>query len=290
MRKRLTKKGPDPFQEDEPDCPVCVEEHRSVVRHFASSSSSLHTLHLDTGYWGDLSLDIYIDMYMYICFVVAGLRVQQNDKIVYVYPSMWLRQKDGTRMLYKVGASVENHPNPEGKDLWLRVDSGHTQYSSLFIAEVESATVHVDDEKQALRGEVSEPSNIIIRTEVVDFTPPQDQPAQARDALTKTVPKARIIPNKVVMNTTGAQYERWKRATAKELQAFLKTAWKEPTPELLARYFAAKKKIVMQVLVFNLMPMTAEKKAMGLLGDEFEKARICFSSCSSEPQACSGGL
>ena len=26
---------------------------RSVVRHFASTSSSLHTLHLDAGYWGD---------------------------------------------------------------------------------------------------------------------------------------------------------------------------------------------------------------------------------------------
>ena len=80
VRKRLTKKGPDPFQEDEdmkelceradekldkttpgparspeiwkqheadahmpnlPDCPVCVEEHGSVVCHFASSSTSL---------------------------------------------------------------------------------------------------------------------------------------------------------------------------------------------------------------------------------------------------------
>ena len=40
-----------------PDCPVGVEEHGSVVRHFASTSTSLHTLYLDTGYWGDLSLD-----------------------------------------------------------------------------------------------------------------------------------------------------------------------------------------------------------------------------------------
>ena len=90
VRKRLTKKGPDPYEEDVdmkelrtcanktldakphapyrapevweqhegdghmpklPDCPVCVEEHGSVVSHFS------HTLHLDTGYWGDLSLD-----------------------------------------------------------------------------------------------------------------------------------------------------------------------------------------------------------------------------------------
>ena len=39
------------------DCPVCVEEHGSVARHFASTTNSLHTLHLDTGYWGELSLD-----------------------------------------------------------------------------------------------------------------------------------------------------------------------------------------------------------------------------------------
>ena len=76
------------------------------------------------------------------------------------------------------------------------------------------------------------------------FVPQQEKPAQARDALTKTVPKTRIIPNKVVMTITGAQYERWKQTTAKELQTFLKTAWKESTPELRSCYFAAKKKIV----------------------------------------------
>ena len=59
-----------------PDCPVCVEEHGSVVRHFASTSSSLHTLHLDTGYWEDLSLDGkgY--------YVVAGLCAQHDDKVI----------------------------------------------------------------------------------------------------------------------------------------------------------------------------------------------------------------
>ena len=64
------------------------------------------------------------------------------------------------------------------------------------------------------------------------------------------------------MNTTGTQYEHWKQATAKELQAFLKTAWKEPTPELRATYFAAKTKIVMQLLLSSLEPMTAEKKTL----------------------------
>ena len=63
------------------------------------------------------------------------------------------------------------------------------------------------------------------------------------------------------MSTSGDQYDRWKQATQKELQAFLKTAWKEPTPELRARYFASKKKVVMQLL---------------------EKARICLQGQTHE--------
>ena len=71
-------------------------------------------------------------------------------------------------------------------------------------------------------------------------------------------------------------------ATSKELQAFLKIAWKEPTPELRARCFANKKKFVMQLLVFSLKPMTAEKKAQGLVGEEYEKARICLQGQNHE--------
>ena len=59
-----------------PDCPVCVQEHGSVVKHFSSTTNSLHTLHLDTGYWGDPSLDG--KRY----FLAAGLRVQHADKIM----------------------------------------------------------------------------------------------------------------------------------------------------------------------------------------------------------------
>ena len=84
------------------------------------------------------------------------------------------------------------------------------------------------------------------------------------------------------MSTSGAQYDRWKQATHQKLQAFLKTAWKEPTPELRSRYFASKKKVVMQLLVFSLKPMTAEKKAQGLIGDEHEKARICLQGQNHE--------
>ena len=87
-------------------------------------------------------------------------------------------------------------------------------------------------------GEATDPANAVVR-------PPVDQPVQVQDSLTKTVPKARIIPNRIVMSTSGAQHDRWKQATQKEQQAFLKTAWKEPTPELRSRYFASKKKVVM---------------------------------------------
>ena len=61
-----------------PDCPVCVQEHGSVVKHFSSTTNSLHMLHLDIGYWEDLSLDG--KRY----FVVAGLRVQHEDKVMLV--------------------------------------------------------------------------------------------------------------------------------------------------------------------------------------------------------------
>ena len=61
-----------------PDCPVCVEEHGSVVHHFGSTSTSLHTLPLDTGYWGDLSSDG--KRY----FVAAGLRVKHEDHVILV--------------------------------------------------------------------------------------------------------------------------------------------------------------------------------------------------------------
>ena len=109
-RKRLVKKGPDPYEESLemkelrlleehltdtpahakrtpeewerherngdypklPDCPVCIEEQGPVVRHYAHGSSSLNTLHLDTGYWGDWSLDE--KRY----FVAAALRVEQE--------------------------------------------------------------------------------------------------------------------------------------------------------------------------------------------------------------------
>ena len=98
---------------------------------------------------------------------------------------------------------------PEGKDLWLGTDTGQTQYASPFIAEVKpdwDSSVPAE-EPIAYWGEATDPANAVVRPEVVVFQPPVDQPVQVRDSLTKTVPKARIIPNRVVMSTTGAQYD-----------------------------------------------------------------------------------
>ena len=38
----------------------------------------------------------------------------------------------------------------------------------------------------------------------------------------------------------------------------------------------------MQLLVSNLKPMTAEEKAQGLVGDEYEKAKICLQGQNHE--------
>ena len=140
---------------------------------------------------------------------------------------------------------------PDGKDLWLKMDTRETQYTSPFVAEIMPNSSVLAEEPTPYWGEATEPANAVVRPEVVVVQPPVDQPTQVRDSLTKTVPKARIIPNRIVMSTSGAQYDRWKQATSKELQAFLKTAWKEPTPEVPSRYFASKKKVVMQLLVFS---------------------------------------
>ena len=109
---------------------------------------------------------------------------------------------------------------PEGKDLWIQLKTGKAQYSSLFMSEFADAKIA---DSFAYWGDVNEAGNDQARQEVLDFkfVCPTHQPEQLRTSLTKTVPKARIIPNKIVMQTKGDQYERWKQATSKELQAFL---------------------------------------------------------------------
>ena len=101
------------------------------------------------------------------------------------------------------------------------------QYTSPFVAEIKPDSSDPAEEQESYWGEATDSANAVQRPEVLLFQPPVDQPMQVRDSLTKTVPKARIIPNRIVMSTTGAQRDRWKQATQKELQAFLKTAWKK---------------------------------------------------------------
>ena len=112
------------------------------------------------------------------------------------------------------------------------MDTGQTQYTSPFVAEIKPDSSDRAEEPEACWGEATDPANAVQRPEVLVFQPPVNQHMHVRDSITKTVPKARIIPNRIVMSTTGAQCERWTQATQKELQAFLKTAWTEPTPEL----------------------------------------------------------
>ena len=119
-----------------------------------------------------------------------------------------------------------------------------------------------------------EEGNSHVQQEVMTLTPPAQEPFGVRQSLTQVLPKAEIAPNKFVMSSFGEQYVRWKQATKKELMAFLKTAWKEPSAQVRAKYFAGKKKVVLQLLVFGLKPMTAEKRAAGVTGDKHEKARI----------------
>ena len=71
-------------------------------------------------------------------------------------------------VLTMLAQSVASHTNTPRKDVWLRMDTGHTQYSSSFITEVKSATANdEDDAKQACWGDVAEPDNDVIRPEVV---------------------------------------------------------------------------------------------------------------------------
>ena len=85
-----------------PECPVCVEDHGSVVRRFASASSSLRSSHLDTGYWGDLSLDGRR------CFVEAGLRVQREDKVILAPFVMPVENKSGLTVSQEVFKLIDH--------------------------------------------------------------------------------------------------------------------------------------------------------------------------------------
>ena len=74
---------------------------------------------------------------------------------------------------------------PEGKDLWLKMDTGQTQYTSPFVAEIKPDSSDPAEEPIAYWGEATDPANAVQRPETLVFQPPVDQPMQVRDALTK---------------------------------------------------------------------------------------------------------
>ena len=80
---------------------------------------------------------------------------------------------------------------PDGKDLWLKMDTGQTQYTSPFVAEIKTDSSDLAEEPTAYWGEATDPTNAVVRPEVV----------------------ARIIPNRIVMSTSGAQYDRGRLLT-----------------------------------------------------------------------------
>ena len=160
-----------------------------------------------------------------------------------------------------------------------QLKTGKPQNSSPFLSEIADAkNVDTQFKSYAYWGDVNEVGNDHVRQEVLDFVCPAQQPEQLRNSLTKTIPKARSRTRLLCRPRETNMSE----ATSKELSAFLKTAWKEPTAETKAKYFAKKQKVVMQLLVFTLKPMTAEKRALGLQGDEYEKTRICLQEQSHE--------
>ena len=51
-------------------------------------------------------------------------------------------------------------------------------------------------------------------------------------------------------------------------------AWRQTEHNIL-RHFLRRSRVYRSELVFSLKPMTTEKKAQGLIGEEYAKARIC---------------
>ena len=61
---------------------------------------------------------------------------------------------------------------PEGKDLWLKMDTGQTQYTSPFVEEIKPDSSVLAEEPTAYWGEATDPANAVVRPEVVVFQPP----------------------------------------------------------------------------------------------------------------------
>ena len=60
------------------------------------------------------------------------------------------------------------------------MDTGQTQYTSPFVAEIKPDSSDPAEEPEAYWGEATDPANAVQRPEVIEFQPPVDQPMQVR--------------------------------------------------------------------------------------------------------------
>ena len=51
---------------------------------------------------------------------------------------------------------------PDGKDLWLKMDTGQTQYTSPFVAEIKPDSSDLAEELTAYWGETTDPANAVV--------------------------------------------------------------------------------------------------------------------------------
>ena len=75
---------------------------------------------------------------------------------------------------------------------------------------------------------------------------------------------------------------RWKQATSKELQAFLKTAWKNQLQKCDHDSIRQQEEGRHATFGIQLEANDSRKEAQGLVGDEYEKARICLQGQNHE--------
>ena len=78
-----------------------MEEQGPVARHYAQNTPSLNTLHLDTEYWGDWSLDEKRN------FIAAALRVEHDKTGILIPFSVPVKNKSAVVVAREVFALID---------------------------------------------------------------------------------------------------------------------------------------------------------------------------------------
>ena len=84
-----------------PDCPTCVEEQGTIAKHAPNATPRLHTLHLATGCWDEVS--VHGKKY----FIVAGTRVKHEDSYTVVPFFLPVENKSGFTVMKAVFQLVD---------------------------------------------------------------------------------------------------------------------------------------------------------------------------------------